>query len=178
MHVALLRGINLPGHDQIAMSDLVDLFGRLKFKRVQSWLRSGNIVFEGDGRPTVLLECILEEETQKELGVRPDYFIRTWGEWREIVDHNPFTAVARNDPGHLVVMCLKKEPAASDLEALQAAIRGPEIVRPGGRQVYISYPAGIGTSKLTSTVIERTLGTRTTFRNWNTVLKLLSLMTK
>jgi uncharacterized protein (DUF1697 family) len=56
--------------------------------------------------------------------------------------------------------------------ALQAGIVGPEKLRAVGRQLYISYPAGAGTSKLTGAVIERTLGIRGTARNWNTVLKL------
>ncbi len=58
------------------------------------------------------------------------------------------------------------------MAALQAAITGPETVRAKGRQAYIVYPNGIGRSRLTSKLIERKLGTRTTGRNWNTVLKL------
>jgi len=57
----------------------------------------------------------------------------------------------------------------------QAAIRGPEMVRAVGRQAYVTYPAGIGRSKLTHTLIESKLGCRGTGRNWNTVLKLLAL---
>ena len=72
---------------------------------------------------------------------------------------------------------LKDAPDAKDVAALQAAITGPEIVRARGRQAYIVYPAGIGRSRLTITLIERKLGTRATGRNWNTVLKLGALAT-
>jgi uncharacterized protein (DUF1697 family) len=51
-------------------------------------------------------------------------------------------------------------------------------MRPDGKQLYIHYPAGIGRSKLTATLIERKLATRGTARNWNTVLKLLELCEK
>jgi uncharacterized protein (DUF1697 family) len=37
------------------------------------------------------------------------------------------------------------------------------------------YPEGIGTSKLTGAVIEKSLGVRGTARNWNTVLKFTAL---
>jgi uncharacterized protein (DUF1697 family) len=67
-------------------------------------------------------------------------------------------------------------PKATDVEALQAAVQGPEIVRSHGRQLYLVYPEGIGRSKLTNTLIERKLGTRGTGRNWNTVLKLAALI--
>jgi uncharacterized protein (DUF1697 family) len=72
-------------------------------------------------------------------------------------------------------MFLKKPQMTKDVEALQAATRGPEKVRAHGRHAYITYPAGIGRSKLTPALIEPKLGCRGTGRNWNTVLKLLAL---
>ena len=72
-------------------------------------------------------------------------------------------------------MFLKKAPGVQEVEALQAAIQGREAVRAVGRQAYIVYPDGMGTSKLTINVIEKKLGTRATGRNWNTVLKLGAL---
>ena len=73
-------------------------------------------------------------------------------------------------------MLLKSAPDATRVKALQAAIVGPEIVRAKGRHAYIVYPDGMGRSRLTSALIERTLGTRGTARNWNTVLKLGALV--
>jgi uncharacterized protein (DUF1697 family) len=73
-------------------------------------------------------------------------------------------------------MFMKKAPKAEDVEALQAAIKGREIVRAAGRQAFIYYPDGAGNSKLTINVIEKKLGSRGTGRNWNTVLKLGALV--
>jgi uncharacterized protein (DUF1697 family) len=56
--------------------------------------------------------------------------------------------------------------------ALQSAIAGRETVRAKGREAYITYPDGMGRSKLTTALIEKHLGCRGTARNWNTVLKL------
>ena len=47
-----------------------------------------------------------------------------------------------------------------------------EIVRVDGKHADIVYPTGIGRSRLTNTVVEKKLGTASTARNWNTVLKL------
>jgi uncharacterized protein (DUF1697 family) len=73
-------------------------------------------------------------------------------------------------------MCLKTAPPAADIKQLEAAIKGPERIRAKGKELYLVYPAGIGRSKLTSTLIEQKLGTRGTARNWNTVLKLAELV--
>ena len=51
----------------------------------------------------------------------------------------------------------------------------PERAAVGGREVWLYYPAGAGTSKLINEVIERKLGVRGTARNWNTVSKLAAL---
>jgi uncharacterized protein (DUF1697 family) len=173
--IALLRGINLAGRNRVAMSGLRSLFAELGFADAQSLLQSGNIVFQSDKRTGSELERLLEMETQKRLHMRADYFVRTSSEWKEIVTRNPFRDDARDDPSHLVVMFLKKAPATKDVEALQASIKGPEIVRAEGKQAYIVYPEGIGRSKLTTALIEGKLGPRATGRNWNTVLKVLSV---
>jgi uncharacterized protein (DUF1697 family) len=176
IHVALLRAINVGGRNKIAMADLREMCESLGFAGAKTLLQSGNVVFKGDRRTGAGLERLLEGETQKRLGVSADYVVRTAGEWEAIVARNPFPKEAKSDPSHLVVMCLKEAAQAKDVKALQAAIKGPEVVRGDGKQLYITYPAGIGTSKLTITVIEKMVGTRGTARNWNTVLKLAALV--
>jgi uncharacterized protein (DUF1697 family) len=59
--------------------------------------------------------------------------------------------------------------------ALQAAVTGPEVIRAAGRELYVTYPDGMGRSRLTGGLIERKLKSRATARNWNTVLKLEAL---
>jgi len=175
VNVALLRGINVGGRARVAMADLRALLEELGFSGVKSLLQSGNLVFESDARQGAEIECLLEAETAKHLGVTVDYFIRSSAEWLQLLARNPFPAEAKRDPAHLVVMCLKDVPKAKDVEALAAAIEGPETLRAVGKQLYVVYPAGIGTSKLTNAAIERKLGLRGTARNWNTVMKLAGL---
>jgi uncharacterized protein (DUF1697 family) len=175
--VALLRAVNLPGHNKVAMADLRALLAALRLAEPQSLLQSGNLVFRSDGQTAAQLEQLLERETLKRLGIRTDYFVRTAPEWQEAIARNPFPDEAERDPSHLVVMFLKIAPAPKAVRALQAAISGPELVRAHGLQAYITYPAGIGRSRLTTAVIESKLGSRGTARNWNTVLKLGALAT-
>jgi uncharacterized protein (DUF1697 family) len=103
-----------------------------------------------------------------------DFFIRAAREWSDVVARNPFTAEARLDPSHLLVVFLRTPPDPSAVKALQAAITGPEIVGVHGRQAYVVYPGGMGRSRLSPGLIEKNLG-RGTGRNWNTVLKLAAL---
>lgn len=176
LQVALLRGINVGGHNKIAMADLRKLAESLGLANPQTLLQSGNLVFDGGRRSPAALEKLLETETEKKLGVAVDYVVRSADEWQSIIAANPFPKEAKADPSHLVVMCMKTAPKPADVKALQAVIKGPEVVRAAGRELYAWYPAGIGTSKLTNAVIEKKLGTRGTARNWNTALKLADMI--
>lgn len=174
-YIALLRGINVGGHQKVAMADLRDMVTHLGFTNAQTLLQSGNLVFRTAARPAAPLERLLEAAALKRLAVPSDFNVRTAEEWKTIVARNPFPEQAARDPSHLVVMFLKDAPKPADVAALQAAITGRELVRADGRQAYITYPDSIGTSRLTNSVIERKLGVRGTARNWNTVLKLAAL---
>jgi uncharacterized protein (DUF1697 family) len=175
IHVGLLRAVNLSSHNQVAMSDLRDFLTQLGFGNPRSLLQSGNVVFQSTGRRSANLEGLLKAEAEKRLDLRTDFFVRTAEEWRAVVAANPFPEAAERDPSHLVVLFCKEAPSANDVKALQAVIKGPEVVRAEGKQAYIVYPNGIGRSRLTVALIEKKLGTRGTGRNWNTVLKLEAL---
>jgi len=174
-HVALLRAVNVGGHGKVAMADLRALLSDLGFEAPRSLLQSGNLVFRS--QPTGgALEARLEKEAEARLGLATDFLVRTADEWRAILAANPYPAMAKDDPSHLVVMPLKSPPSAAGLEALRAWIPGRESTQAVGRELYITYPDGIGTSKLTGAVIERHLRTRGTARNWNTATKLAALL--
>ena len=173
-HIALLRGINVGGHKKIAMSDLRGFVTDLGFDDVRSLLQSGNLVFQG--MPSgVDLERLLEVEAEVRLDLRTTFLVRTAKEWEAVIKRNPFREAAESDPAHLVVIFLKDVPRPHAVNLLQSAIKGPEVMRTGDRQLYIVYPAGIARSRLTNKLIEDKLGTQGTGRNWNTVLKLAVL---
>jgi uncharacterized protein (DUF1697 family) len=176
VHLALLRAVNVGGRQPILMSELRDLLLTLGFVGVRSLLQSGNLVFRNNARKGTDLEGFLEQEAAKRLDLHTEFMVRTAEEWKRLVADNPFPEEAKRDPGHLVVMFLKRVPSAKEAEALQAAITGPEIVSINGREAYIVYPSGIGRSRLTNTFVEKKIGTRGTARNWNTVLKLATLV--
>jgi uncharacterized protein (DUF1697 family) len=171
-HLGFLRAVNVGRTGKIAMADLRAWLTKLGFVNTQTLLQSGNLVFGGGPLTGAALEQDLEREAEKRLGLQTDFFIRTV---KEVIKHNPFRDAAKNDASHLVVAVLKSSPTASQVKALETAIKGRERLRAYGRHAYIVYPEGIGTSKLTLSVIERHLGTRGTCRNWNTTLKMAAL---
>lgn len=175
VQIALLRGINVVGRNMVAMADLRDCLHSLGFSQVRTLLQSGNAVFHCARPAGAKLEAILEKESKKRFDIPVGCLVRTLEEWEAAISNNPFPKEAASDPSHLLVMFLKEVPKAEDIKRLEAAIKGRERIRLIGRELYIVYPDGIGRSKFTHTLIERTLGGRGTGRNWNTVLKLAAL---
>jgi uncharacterized protein (DUF1697 family) len=126
-------------------------------------LQTGNVVFRAV-TTGAKLEKLLEAESRKRLGLDTEFMVRTGAEWRKIVAANPFPEKAKTDSAHLVLMVCKQ--AAGKTLKITGAKR--EIVKPLGREIYIYYPDGIGTSRLKVDAVG-------TGRNWNTVLKLAAL---
>jgi uncharacterized protein (DUF1697 family) len=176
MNFALIRGINVGGHKKVGMAELRAMFESLGLSDVKSLLQSGNVAFSGGHRRTLAgWERVLGEEAAKRLGLDAEFFVRTAKEWDALIAGNPFPRQAKADPARLVLTCLKDAPGKGKMDALRASIVGSEIVQADGRHLYTVFPDGIGTSRLTSALMEKKLGTRGTGRNWNTVLKLQRL---
>jgi uncharacterized protein (DUF1697 family) len=173
-YVALLRAVNLGPHNKVSMAALRKFAEDLELEKPRTLLQSGNLVFRSRSHATVL-ERMLETEAEKRLDLQTDFFVRDADEWDDIIAGNPFAEASKQDPAHLLVMPLRNAPGVKMVAALKAAIKGREVTAVIGRHAYIVYPDGIGTSKLTNSVIESKLGTRGTGRNWNTVIKLKAL---
>jgi uncharacterized protein (DUF1697 family) len=173
--IALLRAVNVGGI-KVGMADLKALFIDLGFEDVRTLLNSGNVVFRGKSKTGTDLETLLETEFARREGRPTEFFVRNAEEWNSIIVRNPMTDEAHRDPGHLLVVALKRAPSNQEVEALRAATVGPEVVKADGKQVYIYYPAGVGQSKLTAKLMEKKLGSPGTGRNWNTVLKLAAMV--
>jgi len=173
--VAFLRAVNVGGTARIAMADLKALAEDIGLGDAKTLLQSGNLVFEAGGRSAAALEKLLERGVAERLGVETEIMVRTARQLHAAVARNPFPKEARSDPSRLHVHFLKAPASAAAAASLSRAIKGREVVKGVGREVFLYYPDGAGASKLTNAVIERHLGARGTSRNWNTLTKLAEM---
>jgi uncharacterized protein (DUF1697 family) len=168
-----LRAINLSGR-RLLMADLKRVLAEAGHPDAETVVATGNAVIAADAADAGL-EARIEKGLETTLGQSTEVFARDGGQLAAIVAANPFAAMARDNPNHLVVVFLKGEPEPAAIEALRGKIKGPEAVAAGPGCLYASYPDDIGHSKLTAAAIERALKLRGTARNWNTVLKMAAL---
>jgi uncharacterized protein (DUF1697 family) len=174
--VALLRAVNVGSANRLPMPELRAALEGAGFTGIQTLLQSGNVVCRSNLRTSSAIERRIGQVLRERCDVDVDVFVRTASQWRSIVSGNPFRIESERDPAHLVVMVFASPVSASAAARLQASIKGRERLVVDGAHGYIVYPDGIGTSRLTAAVIERSLETRGTARNWNTVIKLERLL--
>ena len=92
--VALLRGINVGGTHRVEMPRLRALFESLGCRKVETYINSGNVLFEADVTTTAV-ERTLAERIEKEFGFAVPILVKPRREIRRIADAVPETW--RND---------------------------------------------------------------------------------
>lgn len=174
-YISLLRGINVGGHRQIKMAALKSLFESVGFDSVITLLQTGNVLFTSPETELGQLATRIEEACEKEFGFHTDILLLTAETLQEIVNQSPFSNPEARDPRFMHVTFLSGRPERHATEAL-LSYKGPEELFVTDHAVYIYYPEGAGRSKLTNSLVEKRLNVRATARNWNTVTKLLALV--
>ena len=171
VHVALLRGINVGGGNTIRMVELRALAEELGWKHAETYIQSGNLVFEAAGERGEL-ETALESGIRHRFGLDIPAVIRAADEWHALVSANPFPKVAEVEANRLMLLLSKQPPGPEAATALQERAQDGERVATGGGALWIHYANGAGRSKLAPALIDRLVGSPATARNWRTVLKL------
>jgi uncharacterized protein (DUF1697 family) len=167
-HVALLRAVNVGGR-KLPMAELRALCAELGWTDVATYIQSGNVVFTASGSAPALGQA-LEAAIARRFAMEVPAIVRTAAQWRAVADGNPFAEAAETEPNRLMLLLSKKPPAPGAEAAIQAKAAAGERVRRAGDALWIHYPQGSGTSKLTPALIDRAVGSPATARNWRTVL--------
>jgi uncharacterized protein (DUF1697 family) len=166
-YIALIRAIGPLTHAKMPMAGLRDACTHAGFAEVSTVLATGNLLLRsGESRAAVLkkLRTIVNG-----FGLDNAVVLRTPRELAQVVAANPFPdAVPR---GSEFAVFFLAEPARDT--GWIGEHSGPERLRLVGIDLYVDYSDGVSASPLTPAKIEKRLGVVTTFRNWNTVTKLV-----
>lgn len=179
IYIALLRGINVGGNNKIKMAELKKMFESLSLSRVQTYIQSGNVLFQSEEMEEVILRTKIEEGIEATFGFSVSVILRTSDELNRIVANNPFSdeevaaAEALSDKECLYVAMLQDEPTQEGVERLAAYQNDHDRYYIEGKEVYLLFDLSIRNSKLANNL--HRLGVPVTIRNWKTMNKLISL---
>jgi uncharacterized protein (DUF1697 family) len=170
-YVAFLRAINVGGHI-VKMENLRKFFEALEFANVETFIASGNVIFDSRIK-SAALEKQIEKHLLQCLGYNVATYIRTIAEVQAIATYKPFPAAELNRAGHsLFVAFLTEAPSAEVKRALQKLAGETDDFKVNGREVYCLRRVAFKESIIASPLFGKVLGAQTTMRNITTVRKL------
>lgn len=176
-YISILRGINVGGRRKILMTDLRDVYQKLGFINITTYIQSGNVIF--DCKKAVEAKK-LEDKIQKAIfdtyGFEVPVIIRSVNEIEHSILNNPF--LGSNEIERLHLTFLKETPDTINLEQINEYSFAFDDFKIMDKNVFIYCSGKYSDSKLTNTFFEKKLKVSATTRNWKTVNKLFEIATK
>jgi len=166
-YVALLRAVNVGGTGKLPMADLRAMCCEAGFARVETYIASGNAVFESRLAPAKV-KARLESGLTAHFGKPAKVLLRTAEEIAAVLKANPFIDT---EPKRTYAIFLDAPPPRDALE--HAVGLGEEEMALGEREIFIHYGTGMGRSKLRIPAAKDG-----TARNMNTVATLAEMAAK
>lgn len=154
------------------MKELVALLEELGCTGVRTYIQSGNAVFRHRAAAPGLAKQI-RAAVGAAKGFEPEVLLLTQDRVARAAAANPFPE-GEQDPAKLHLGFLAAEPKQPDLATLDGLRARGERFELQEDVFYLYSPDGIGRSRLAARV-ERTLGVKTTARNWRTIQRVLEL---
>jgi uncharacterized protein (DUF1697 family) len=176
-YIALLRSINVSGHNLIKMTTLKQLFLDLGYHDVSTYIQSGNVIFKSNIKEPILIEDTIISAISKHFGHAIKVLILTKNELTTIFNSNPFLAKDPTmDISKLHVTILNKKPDLAEISPIEILVANSndefELIE---NTIYLYCPDGYGKTKLNNNLFEKNLQVNTTTRNWKTIGKLVEL---
>ncbi len=172
LYIAFLRAINVGGHN-VKMDDLRNRFKSLGFQKVETFIASGNVIFEGLTENAQSLEKQIESFLHKSLGYQVTTFIRSASELVKIANYQPFPITERAEEGSsLYIAFLPTIPSDQAQQKLMDFRTPVDEFHVHGREIYWLCRTRMSESTFSGNLLEKTVGMPATLRNSTTVRKL------
>ena len=165
-YISMLRGINVGGQKKVRMADLKSLYKSLRLGNVQTYVQSGNVVFDSEEQDAEKLRKSIEAQIEATFGFSVPVLVRSADDFKNVIEHHPF---ANEDPIRVLVTFLYKHPEKSKRDELRLYEDIVDQFALGEQEIFLFCPGGYGRTKLSNTFFEKKLGVICTTRNWKSV---------
>jgi uncharacterized protein (DUF1697 family) len=177
--IALLRGVNMTGHNKIKMADLAALFRKLGYIDAETYIQSGNVIFTNPGnKEEADTELLIEKAIKKQFGHNISVIIRSVEEVKRVLLENPFISPGDSDLAKHAAIFLKESPVQAQTDKLAGIDYPPDKFNVSGKEIFIWCPNGFGKTKLYTNFFEKKMKVIGTARNWKTINTIASIADK
>lgn len=173
-YIAFLRAINVGGHT-VKMDYLRTLFETLGLRNVETFIASGNVIFDSASKNTRALEKKIESCLGKALGYEVATFIRSTAELADIAAYQPFSDADLSTKGHtLYIGLMADSPDKAAKDKLSKLATKVDDFHLNSREVYWLCRTKFGESEVSGALLAKTVGMATTLRNATTIKRLVA----
>ncbi len=173
-----MRGVNVTGHNTIKMEVLRGLCQGLGFRNVETYVQSGNIVFQALLENPEAISKRIGETVLRSFGFDTPVIVRTSKEMRNVIGNNPFLKEKGIDSSKLHVTFLSETAQKGSEKKLETLATNPDRFYPASHEIYLYCPGGYGRTRLSNNAIEKALSVEATTRNWKTTNALFEMVSK
>jgi uncharacterized protein (DUF1697 family) len=174
-HLALLRGINVSGHNMIKMDALKKMLESMGFQNVETYIQTGNVFVDSEDDNAASVGFKIKQEISKVFGHDVPVVMVSKSDLELCFKNNPYLKEKDCDTKKLYVAFISKELSPLALNDLKISNFKPDEAAIDSSRIYIKYAVGAGKTKLDQKYIEKKINVTATIRNWNTVTTLLSM---
>ncbi|MFA6768682.1 MAG: DUF1697 domain-containing protein [Parabacteroides sp.] len=171
-YIALLRGINVSGQRRITMDALTKMFVELNLNNVQTYLQSGNVVFQANETDSKKLEHRISFSIKENFGIDVPVLVLSADTLKSILENCPFE---KSKEAMLYITFLYDTPNSIDKQSIECRKSANEEIVFFEKAIYLYCPNGYGRTKLNNNFLENFLKVKATTRNWKTVNELLRI---
>lgn len=171
-YFAFLRGINLGSHI-VSNAHLVELFAGAGVKGAEPFIASGNVSFESTATAAAL-EKKVAAHLEKKLGYPVATYIRSQKELAKIAAVAPFKPARVKSAVVMTIAFLAKKVTPAQQEVIAGLCDAESDLYAEGREIYWLCQVKQSESKLFRIPFEKRLGAQCSWRNRNTVDRLLA----
>jgi uncharacterized protein (DUF1697 family) len=173
--VAFLRGINVGGNHKVPMAELKTFFEDMGFTDISTLLNTGNIIFTAKTDKSEAVRVQIESCLSELYKFKIPVLIRTEKQIKNIVDSNPFDTVLLSKAIKLYVTFVQHIANQIDLP-YQSKDSSFQILKINDNAIFSFVDTSISQSTDAMLFLEKTFGKNCTTRNWNTLVKIDTLM--
>lgn len=166
-YVAFLRAINVGGNAIIKMADLKKMFESAGLDNVQTYIQSGNVIFESEEDLDSLTKQI-ERKLENAAKYKIELFVRTMREVQAIATKPPFEPKGEET---VFVSFLNKKPDKKSQQTLLDLKSDADDFAFKGRELY-NLRRDREKSIFSGNLVEKLLKMPTTTRNLTTIRKI------
>ena len=173
-HLALLRGINVSGHNMMKMDALKTMLGNIGFQNVRTYLQSGNVFVDSE-EDAAKVGFIIKQEIFKVFGHEVPTIVIAKEDLELCFKNSPYLKEKDVDTKKLYVAFVSTVLKKENINDLKISQFKPDEASIDGNRIFIKYDIGAGKTRLEGKYIEKKLNVIVTMRNWNTVTNLLAM---